>query len=103
MFEKYRGFLFSDIAKFWTYQGSLTTPPCTESVTWLVFKKPIVVSHAQLRAFQNLHLCKKEESCFNHNTNLVNNYRPLQPINNRKIKTSSVDAGSTGLISMAER
>ena len=36
---------------FWTYPGSLTTPPLYESVTWIVFKEPIQVSEEQVSFF----------------------------------------------------
>jgi carbonic anhydrase len=39
---------------FFTYPGSLTTPPCTEGITWYVLKTPIEVSPAQIRAFTTL-------------------------------------------------
>ena len=45
--NSYYMFLFviaDDINKFWTYQGSFTTPPCYETVTWIVFEKNIHVS-----------------------------------------------------------
>jgi carbonic anhydrase len=35
--------------KFWTYEGSLTTPPLLESVIWIVFQKPIQVSQEQVK------------------------------------------------------
>ena len=35
---------------FWTYPGSLTTPPLHESVTWIVLKEPIIVSEKQVGA-----------------------------------------------------
>ena len=34
---------------FWTYEGSLTTPPLLESVIWTVFKTPVSVSQEQVR------------------------------------------------------
>ncbi len=33
---------------YWTYEGSLTTPPLLESVIWIVFKEPIRVSEEQV-------------------------------------------------------
>jgi carbonic anhydrase len=35
-------------ANFWTYDGSLTTPPLLESVTWIIFQEPIQMSEAQV-------------------------------------------------------
>ncbi|XP_040324210.1 carbonic anhydrase 5B, mitochondrial-like [Herpailurus yagouaroundi] len=33
---------------YWTYSGSLTTPPLSESVTWIIKKQPVEVDHDQL-------------------------------------------------------
>ncbi len=39
---------------YWTYTGSLTTPPCTEGVQWFVFEQELGVSRTQLRTFSNM-------------------------------------------------
>ncbi|XP_036087429.1 carbonic anhydrase 5A, mitochondrial isoform X2 [Rousettus aegyptiacus] len=69
---------------YWTYPGSLTTPPLTESVTWIIQKKPIEVAPNQLAAFRTLLFSAlgEEEKI------MVNNYRPLQPLMNRKVLSS---------------
>lgn len=56
-----------------TYMGSLTTPPCTEGVLWIVMQQPIQVSPQQLAIFARLHPM---------------NARPVQPLNGRVIKQS---------------
>jgi len=53
------------------YSGSLTTPPCSESVTWLVMSEPVSLSAAQLAQYEKL---------LNHNN------RPLQLVNERFIQ-----------------
>ena len=65
--------LFPDKRAYYTYMGSLTTPPCTEDVQWIVFKNPITLSKEQISAFSSLH---------------TNNARPVQPVNGRAVKES---------------
>ncbi|WP_263356293.1 carbonic anhydrase [Acidicapsa ligni] len=48
------GLLPADRA-YWTYEGSLTAPPCTEGVRWLIFKQPVELSRSQLRSFATLY------------------------------------------------
>jgi carbonic anhydrase len=58
---------------YWTYTGSLTTPPCTEGVRWFVLQQPVTVSRTQLNNYVPL---------FHVNT------RPLQDANGRVIEAS---------------
>jgi carbonic anhydrase len=40
---------------YYTFSGSLTTPPCTEDVTWYVLKHPVSVSRAEIERFSKLY------------------------------------------------
>ncbi|XP_049603455.1 carbonic anhydrase [Syngnathus scovelli] len=69
---------------YWTYDGSLTTPPLLESVTWIVLKEPINVSPAQMAKFRSLLFSGKgEDECC-----MVDNYRPPQPLKGRQVRAS---------------
>ena len=61
---------------FFTYSGSLTTPPCTEGLTWYVLKTPIEMSPAQIRAFSTLE-------------HLGHTNRPIQSIGRRVVLVDS--------------
>ncbi|KAG9332976.1 hypothetical protein JZ751_013964 [Albula glossodonta] len=69
---------------YWTYLGSLTTPPLLESVTWIVLKEPISVSSGQMTKFRSLLFTPEgdEPSC------MMDNYRPPQPLKDRKVRAS---------------
>jgi len=66
---------------YWTYPGSLTTPPLFESVTWILFKQPIEVSQAQLRVLRELKFEDKNSEC------MKDNYRPTCPLKGRVVRT----------------
>lgn len=65
--------LLPEKREYYTYMGSLTTPPCSEDVLWMVFKSPVQVSSDQIGIFARLY---------------PNNARPVQPRNDRLIKGS---------------
>ncbi|XP_075997939.1 carbonic anhydrase 5A, mitochondrial isoform X1 [Genypterus blacodes] len=70
---------------YWTYHGSLTTPPLTESVTWIIMKQHIEVSHDQLAVFRSLLFTSAEEEV---QKSMVNNFRVQQPLRGRTVRSS---------------
>jgi carbonic anhydrase len=44
----------TNLENFYRYSGSLTTPPCSETVTWTVFQKPIQFVNSQLESFRKI-------------------------------------------------
>lgn len=58
---------------YWAFEGSLTTPPCSEEVQWHVLKEPVEMSKEQLAAFKKLYPM---------------NARPVQPLNGRTLQES---------------
>jgi carbonic anhydrase len=55
---------------YYTFDGSLTTPPCTEHVRWFVLKSPVHASAAQVQQFA---------------ARFPNDARPVQPLNDRMV------------------
>ena len=58
---------------YYTFQGSLTTPPCSEDVKWLVLKAPMKVSDGEIATFAGIYPM---------------NARPTQPLNGRLVEVS---------------
>ena len=58
---------------YYTFSGSLTTPPCSEDVTWFVLKRPVTISAAEINQFSQLYR---------------NDARPIQPLYDRVVLES---------------
>jgi len=77
-----KSLLPKDTKNFYRYQGSLTTPGCNEIVVWTVFKESVGISAGQMAKFrQNVKL--------NEGKTLVDNYRAVQPLHDRKVQSVS--------------
>lgn len=66
-----------DLQQYVAYRGSLTTPPCSEGVDWLVWTRPVSVPQQQLQDFKAF---------------AGMNARPLQPLNQRALATNCLAA-----------
>jgi len=75
-----RRFMPADLNRFWTYEGSLTTPPCLESVKWIVMAEPIIVSAEQLVRFRAV--------CDHEGQPIKCNCRPTMPLHDRTVQAS---------------
>ena len=62
--------LLPKAASYYTFPGSLTTPPCSEGVTWFVLKQPVTLSQFELGQFAKLY---------------PHNARPVQAIHQRTV------------------
>ncbi|XP_037296587.1 carbonic anhydrase 7 isoform X2 [Manduca sexta] len=65
-----------DLKRYFTYRGSLTTPPCSEVVIWLDFEQPIRLTHEQIETFRELKSAHGK---------ITHNFRPIQPIGDRVV------------------
>jgi carbonic anhydrase len=65
--------LLPEARPYYTFPGSLTTPPCSENVTWFVLKNPVEASASQIEMFAKIY---------------KNDARPVQPLSGRTILES---------------
>ena len=63
--------LITDRTSYFLYNGSLTTPPCTEGVQWILLKQPLIASPEQIQHY--------------HDLLGFDNNRPIQPHNSRLV------------------
>jgi carbonic anhydrase len=64
---------FPDLSSYYTYLGSLTTPPCSETVTWIVLKQWAEMSPEQYEALRHI---------------LGNAFRPIQATAGRVVRAT---------------
>jgi carbonic anhydrase len=68
-----RELLPAGLRSAWRYEGSLTTPPCSETVDWIVFNDLVPVAQADIDRFRKI---------------FPMNARPRQPLNRRHVVRS---------------
>lgn len=73
-------FLPRSFETFYKYTGSLTTPPCSESVIWIIFPEILKIGRNQLQKFRNL------DGPEVHKLNII---RDLQELGERQVLISA--------------
>ncbi|KRX23917.1 Carbonic anhydrase 1, partial [Trichinella nelsoni] len=76
-----QNFYPADPNSYMFYKGSLTTPPCTEDVSWVLFTHPMPVTIDELNSFRELHANRRREG----EKWLQRNFRPTQPLYGRQV------------------
>ncbi|XP_053294936.1 receptor-type tyrosine-protein phosphatase gamma [Pleuronectes platessa] len=86
-----RDLLPSSVDSYYRYTGSLTMPPCSKVVEWIIFSRPVYLSHSQLEAFYSIFTTEQQDHVKSVEY-LRNNFRPLQDLDNRKVFKSALKA-----------
>ncbi|XP_033821849.1 receptor-type tyrosine-protein phosphatase gamma [Periophthalmus magnuspinnatus] len=84
-----RDLLPSSVDSYFRYTGSLTTPPCSKVVEWIIFSKPVYVSLSQLESFYSIFTTEQQDHVKSVEY-LRNNFRPQQDLDGRKVFKSAV-------------
>ncbi|XP_029907017.1 receptor-type tyrosine-protein phosphatase gamma-like isoform X2 [Myripristis murdjan] len=79
----------SSLGSYYRYTGSLTTPPCSKVVEWIIFSRPIYVSYKQLEAFYSIFTTEQQDHVKSVEY-LRSNFRPIQSLDNRHVFKSAV-------------
>nr|XP_033482263.1 receptor-type tyrosine-protein phosphatase gamma-like [Epinephelus lanceolatus] len=79
----------SALGSYYRYTGSLTTPPCSKVVEWIIFSRPIYVSYKQLEAFYSIFTTEQQDHVKSVEY-LRSNFRPIQSLDNRHVFKSAV-------------
>uniref|UniRef100_A0A8C3BM31 Carbonic anhydrase n=1 Tax=Cairina moschata TaxID=8855 RepID=A0A8C3BM31_CAIMO len=75
------GLLPDSLHLYYRYNGSLTTPPCFQSVMWTVFNQTVMLSHDQISVLVT-------SLQYDHGKPLQNNFRPTQALHKRWVLAS---------------
>ncbi|EUB59482.1 Carbonic anhydrase-related protein [Echinococcus granulosus] len=75
--------LFPAIDEYMTYEGSLPFPSCAETVTWIILNRSIQISLKEMKVLRQLRTDKTLWS-----TSMADNFRPVNPLNNRSVRTN---------------
>jgi len=73
---------------YYRYNGSLTTPPCTEGVKWVMLGESVELAPDQIAAFTNI---------------FANDFRPAQPLQSRTFLAAGETAPASGGLPSAGR
>lgn len=94
-YKSIKDLLPSNLNSFYTYSGSLTTPPCYQVVNWIIMTERLNMNAKQIEMFRNLYAPAGKHNNQDHQDDgmhrprlIVPNIRTLQPLNNRTILAS---------------
>ncbi|XP_074850561.1 carbonic anhydrase 9-like isoform X2 [Carettochelys insculpta] len=76
-----KGLLPSNLSRYYRYSGSLTTPPCFQTVNWTVFNQTVLLSQKQILLLESTLQGDDDEA-------LQNNFRLTQSLHGRKVLAS---------------
>ncbi|XP_076739756.1 receptor-type tyrosine-protein phosphatase gamma isoform X3 [Maylandia zebra] len=79
----------SSLGSYYRYTGSLTTPPCSKVVEWIIFSSPVYFSYKQLEAFYSIFTTEQQDHVKSVEY-LRSNFRPIQSLDNRHVFKSAV-------------
>uniref|UniRef100_A0A0R3QTG3 Alpha-carbonic anhydrase domain-containing protein n=1 Tax=Brugia timori TaxID=42155 RepID=A0A0R3QTG3_9BILA len=85
--------LFPALMDYVTYEGSMTSPGCYETVTWIILNHPIYITRTNWRKLQRTIAEEKEPQY------VAPNFRPLQHSYGRLIRTNIISKVSLNIIS----